>query len=215
MNEPIAVLAGTPVDTQMGAERLRQKGLTALTFPLSQTPREQTEFQLSPSEKKTAEARSVLEAAERRGCRRAFVYCNSLSAAVDFPALAKETGVRIVTPLDVYRDLAPRYRKLGVAAANAQGLAGIEKAMLAANPALEIQGVCSLSVVESIETGTDPAALVERHRLAEIAGWFSGCGMEALVLGCTHFPYFKAALSSRTSLPLIDPAEEMISLLLA
>jgi len=37
--------------------------------------------------------------------------------------------------------------------------------------------------------------------------------MEALVLGCTHFPYFKEALAARTGLPLVDPAEEMLRLL--
>ena len=44
--------------------------------------------------------------------REAFVYCNSLSGAVDFPSLAEEIAMRIVTPLEVYRDLAPRYRRL-------------------------------------------------------------------------------------------------------
>ena len=38
---------------------------------------------------------------------------------------------------------------------------------------------------------------------------------EALLLGCTHFPYFKEALARRTSLPLIDPAREMLELLQA
>ena len=42
-----------------------------------------------------------------------------------------------------------------------------------------------------------------------------GCGAEALVLGCTHFPYFKEALAARTALPLVDPAEEMLRLLAA
>ena len=67
-----------------------------------------------------------------------------------------------------------------------------------------------MPVVLSIEAGEDPAALVERRRLPELAAWFRQCGMEALVLGCTHFPYFKAALAEQTSLPLLDPAEEMV-----
>ena len=61
----------------------------------------------------------MLERARAAGCRRAFVYCNSLSGAVDFRPLAAETGMRIVTPLDVYRRLAPRYGTLAVIAANA------------------------------------------------------------------------------------------------
>ena len=37
--------------------------------------------------------------------------------------------------------------------------------------------------------------------------------VDAVVLGCTHFPYFKEALAARTGLPLVDPAEEMLRLL--
>ena len=55
----------------------------------------------------------------------------------------------------------------------------------------------------------------EAHHLAQLADWFAACGMEALLLGCTHFPYFKEALARRTSLPLIDPTQEMLELLQA
>lgn len=215
LNEPIAVLAGTPVDTRMGVDCLAGAGLSGAAFPLAEDPRRQTAFQISSPEEKSARVLEVLRAAMDRGCRRAFVYCNSLSSAVDFGPLAAETGLRIVTPLDVYRTLAPRYHRLGLIAANAQGLAGIERTLLGANPALDLLGACMLPAVLSIEQGEDPAELVERHHLPELAEWFSRCGMEALVLGCTHFPYFREALARRTNLPLIDPAEEMIRLLTA
>lgn len=140
MNGPIAVLAGTPVDTRMGVAYLEERGLPGVPFPLSRGPREQTAFQHAPAADKRRQALAVLRGAMAQGCRRAFVYCNSLSAAVDFPGLAEETGMRIVTPLDVYRRLAPRYRALGVIAANAQGLSGIEKVLLEANPALDLLG---------------------------------------------------------------------------
>lgn len=214
MTEPIAVLAGTPVDTRMGVDCLEAAGGQGMAFPISRDPREQTAFQISPPEEKREAALAVLRRAMDSGCRKALVYCNSLSASVDFPALAAETGMQIVTPLDVYRDLAPRYSRLGVIAANAQGLSGIERVLLAANPALDLLGAGILPVVLSIETGMDPDALVDRHHLAALADWFAACGMEALLLGCTHFPYFKEALARRTGLPLIDPAEEMLSLLL-
>ncbi len=215
MNEPIAVLAGTPVDTQMGVDYLSARRLSGLPFPLAEDPREQTRFQLSPAVEKMDRTRSVLRVAMGQGCRRAFVYCNSLSAAVDFPALAAETGMRIVTPLDVYRRLAGRYRHLGVIAANAQGLSGIERVLLDANPELNMLGACALPVVLAVEAGEDPDELVERFHLAKLAGWFADCGMEALVLGCTHFPYYKDALAKRTALPLEDPAEEMVRMLTA
>ena len=160
MDGPIAVLAGTPVDTRMGVEYLTDRGLPGLAFPVSDGPREQTAFQHAPAEEKQRRAREILEAAGSQGCRRAFVYCNSLSGAVDFPALAEETGLRIVTPLDVYRLLAPRYHRLAVIAANAQGLSGIEGVLLQANPQLDLLGACSLPVVLSVEAATEPSPLV-------------------------------------------------------
>ena len=208
--EQIAVLAGTPVDTQMGVDCLAKAGLNGLALPLASDPRQQTAFQISSHEEKTAAVRAVLEEARSRGCEKAFVYCNSLSGAVDFCPLAEATGMTIVTPLDIYRELAPKYRRLGLIAANAQGLAGIERTLFAANPELDLLGACMLPAVLSVEAEQPPEELVEQHHLPELAEWFRLCGMEALVLGCTHFPYFKDTLAKRTSLPLIDPAEEMV-----
>lgn len=213
--EPIAVLAGTPVDTRMGVDVLSAAGLSGVPFPISPDPREQTAFQISSPAEKHRTALAILDQARAQGCRKAFVYCNSLSASVDFDALAWETGMRIVTPLHVYRNLAPRYHALAFIAANAQGLAGIERVLLDANPALDTLSAGALPVVLSIEAGLPPEELVQRHRLAELCDWFAACGMEALVLGCTHFPYFKEALARQTSLPLIDPAAEMLALLCA
>lgn len=216
MSYGIAVLAGTPVDTRMGLDCLARAGIPGgLAVPLAQDPREQTSFQISAPEERQRRCRELIRGAMAQGCDRAFVYCNSLAAAVDFSLLAVDLGLRIVTPLDVYSRLAGRYRRLGVLAANGQGLAGIERALLSSNPSLDLLGACSLSTVLAVESGENPAALVERNRLPALAEWFAACGMEALLLGCTHFPYYKDALAARTSLPLIDPADEMLSLLLA
>ena len=43
--------------------------------------------------------------------------------------------------------------------------------------------------------------------------YFEDCGCEALVLGCTHFPYLTAVLGAYTGLTLLDPAEEMVRIL--
>ena len=101
----IAVLAGTPVDTQMGVDCLARAGLAGLAFPMASDPRRQTAFQISSQGEKTAAVRAVLETAKGQGCRKAFIYCNSLSGSVDFTPLAAETGMDIVTPLDIYREL--------------------------------------------------------------------------------------------------------------
>ena len=161
--EPIAVLAGTPVDTQMGVDVLSAAGLSGAPFPISPDPREQTAFQISSPAEKHRTALAILNRAQAQGCRKAFVYCNSLSASVDFDALARETGMRIVTPLQVYRTLAPQYRSLAFIAANAQGLAGIERVLLDANPGLDTLSTAALPVVLAIEAGLPPEELVQRH----------------------------------------------------
>ena len=66
MDGPIAVLAGTPVDTRMGVEYLTDRGLPGLAFPVSDGPREQTAFQHAPAEEKQRRAREILEAADPR-----------------------------------------------------------------------------------------------------------------------------------------------------
>ncbi len=213
MNEPIAVLAGTPVDTWMGAEVLRKAGLTGIPFPVSEDPRAQTAFQILPEAEKQVAVAEILRCGMEQGCRKALVYCNSMSAAVDFSSLSKQLRLPVVTPMDVYRRAAGAYQRLGVIAANAQGLAGIERTLLTANPQLDLYGACALPAVLSVEAGELPEELVERHHLAALADWFQSCGAEKLILGCTHFPYFKAALAARTRLPLLDPDEEMLSLL--
>lgn len=204
MNELIAVLAGTPVDTRMGVSVLQKAGLAGIPFPVSEDPRAQTAFQLLPSEEKLAAMEAVLRIAMERGCRRALVYCNSMSASVDFSELSEKLGLPVVTPMDVYRRAAGMYRRLGVIAANAQGLAGIERALLASNPTLDLYGACALPAVLSVEAGEPPE---------ELTSWLQSCGAETLLLGCTHFPYFKAALAARTTLPLLDPDQEMLRLL--
>ena len=214
MQTSVAVLAGTPVDTQMGVDVLAAANLPGLAFPLASNPWEQTAFQISSPAEKWTKTLQALHAAQAQGCKKAFVYCNSLSASVDFSALAAETGMKIITPLDVYRQLATNYQRLAFIAANAQGLAGIEKTLLSANPNLELRSAGLLPVVLSIEAGLPPEQLVAQHHLVALVNWFEACGAEALLLGCTHFPYFKAELSQRTILPLIDPADEMLQLLM-
>ena len=202
---PVIVMAGTPVDTRMGMDCLAAHGLDGLFCPVSKDPNQQTAFQISSTEEKVAAVTTLLRTAqETYGCEKAFIYCNSLSGSVDFGP---------ITPLDVYRLLAPRYHSLAVIAANAQGTAGIERTLLTANPKLTLRSTGLLPVVLSIEAGEAPEALVARHHLPELCSWYEQAGAEALVLGCTHFPYFKDALTRQIHLPILDPAEEMVHLL--
>ena len=209
-DKPVAVLAGTPVDTQMGADVLLAHGLEPRNFPVSRHPLEQAAFQVKSREEKHAVLTSILRAAMAEGCGSAFIYCNSLSGSADFPALSRELGLRIVTPMDAYGTIARQYHRLALVAYNGQALAGIDTAMVRANPDIMLQPAGIPEVTIDIEAGMAPEEIIRRRCLDMLMRYFEACGCEALVLGCTHFPYLTKALRAYTALPLLDPAEEMV-----
>ena len=203
----IAVIAGTPVDTQMGVDLLRRKGAGALGFPVSRTPEEQTAFQVGSQSARESALGALLDEIGARGMERVLLYCNSLSATIDAHALAEARGLRIWTPMDVYGEIARRYRRVGVLAANCQGAAGVERAMVNAAPETLVLGTGNLNLVLGIEAGRPPEELAERCE--HLLRFFEDSGAEAVVLGCTHFPYVKEALQRRTGLPVLDPSETL------
>lgn len=204
-------MAGTPVDTKMGVDYLIGRGIEAAGYPISENPIEQTVFQTSPYAEREDYVRQLIKAAMTDGCDRLFVYCNSLSGTVNFPGLAEELGIRTVTPLMIYSDMAKKYRLLAVMAANNQSLAGIEKTIVHASPSTIVLGYSSLKMVNEIEEGVDPSEMMVRNGIDGLVKSFEAADAEALILGCTHFPYFKAEIKKLTKLQVIDPAEEMVS----
>lgn len=211
----IAVIAGTPVDTQMGVELMESKGAEAHGFPVSRTPELQTAFQVGSQSAREKAVGAILNEIRGRGLERVMVYCNSLSATIDAHALAEARGLRIWTPMDVYGEIAQSYRRVGVLAANCQGAAGVERAMVNASESTLVLGAANLRLVLGVEAGTPPETLVEDCGLERLLRFFEDNGAEAVVLGCTHFPYVKEALQRRTSLPILDPAERLAELALA
>lgn len=210
----IAVIAGTPVDTRMGVDLMRARGAEAQGFPVSRTPEEQTAFQVGSQAAREAAVGAILDEIRARGLDRVLLYCNSLSATIDAHALAEQRGLRIWTPMDVYGEIAKKHRRVGVLAANCQGAAGVERAMVNASPDILVLGAGVLPLVLGVEAGTPPEALVEDCGLETLLRFFEQNGAEAVMLGCTHFPYVKEALRVRTSLPVLDPAERLAELAL-
>ena len=163
---------------------------------------------------------NVFENAEQKGIRDFFIYCNSLSGAFDFDSYALRKSIdsgediRIYTPLQVYRRLGSAYGRVGVMAANNLSAHGIEEALMAANPDIYMIGTGNMAIVRAIEDEMPPEEIVDKCGIADLLKYFEACGAEALVLGCTHFPYFKEELEKLTSLPIIDPADEMFEALL-
>ena len=222
-----AVIAGTPVDTQMGVEYLEQKmhetgikpGFMPLYYPAALDCDEQVKFQYSDNDEKRAIMDGIFDAAITEGVSDFFIYCNSLSGSFDFDtyALRKsiESGkdIRIYTPLQVYRKLGHKYNRIGVMAANNLSAHAIEEALMASNPDIYMIGTGNMTIVRSIEDGLSPEEIVENCGLGHFVKYAEACGAEALVLGCTHFPYIKDELAKLTSLPIVDPAGEMFNAL--
>ena len=223
-----AVIAGTPVDPQMGVEYIERKtqeastepGFLPLYYPVSLDCDEQVKFQYTDDDGKRAIIDALFDDAIAEGVRDFFIYCNSLSGSFDFDryALKKsiEAGedIRIYTPLQVYRSLGREFGRVGVMAANNLSAHAIEEALMASCPDVYAIGTGNMAIVRMIEDGAAPGEIVEECGLEEMAKYMEACGAEAIVLGCTHFPYFKEELAERTALPLIDPADRMFEALL-
>ena len=211
MQKKVASIAGTPIDTKMGADFLSGKdpALEVIQYNLSANPVEQTIWQYSSEENKHRRMTEVFDELEGKGVKNFFIYCNSLSGAFDFDAFSAERNVHIITPLQVYRSLANRYRCIAFNAANMPGAYGIDKVLNEVNPNLDVIGMGHLAIVRDIEAGYSPAEIIRRQGLIELARFFEAAGAQAWILGCTHFPYLLEELKQYTSLPIIDPAEEM------
>lgn len=212
--EKIACIAGTPIDTKMGADKLIAQGFDVYQYPSSKNPDEEMLFQLSSIENKMAKIRVMLDEIKNNGIGKVFVYCNSLSSAIDFKLLSNETGLKIVTPFDVYEKEAMNYSRIGIIAANAVATSKIEKVLLDANKNISIISMGILPLVWSVEKELSPKEIISKHKLEELCNWFKDNGAEALLLGCTHFPYFYDELQKVSKLPIINPSEKMVDLLL-
>lgn len=223
-----AVIAGTSVDTRMGVEYIEKRNEEAgsricepVYLPVAEDCDAQIRFQYSDADGKFAVIDSIFSSAMGEGVRDFFIYCNSLSGAFDFDtymvrkSLDSGEDIRVYTPLQVYRQLGKAYGRLGVMAAHNLSAHGIEEALMSSNPDVYVIGTGNMSIVRAIEDGFTPAEIVEKCGLGELMKYMEACGAEAVVLGCTHFPYLKDELTKLTDLPLIDPADRMFEMLTA
>ena len=219
----VAVLAGTPVDTQMGVDFLEKRNRHAesdrqtepLYRPVAEDCDAQVRFQYSDDDEKREVMDSIFDPEIADGVTDFFIYCNSLSGAFDFDTYAVkksiESGedIRIYTPLQVYRKLGKGFSRLGVVAANNLSAHAIEEALMSSNPDLYVIGSGNMAIVRAIENGFAPEEIIENCGLGPMAEYMKSCGAEALLLGCTHFPYLKDAFTEVCGLPLLDPADMM------
>ena len=185
----IAVMAGTPIDSQLGEDLLKKYGYKDIVkIPISKNPVEQTTFQALDDTEREDIIVEIINKIKEQQCSAIFVYCNSLSSVVDFDRLALENKINIITPMQMYRNLGLEYKYLAVMAANSHGLTG----------------------VKAIEDKNSPHKIVGDFDFKNLFNYFEQTKVEAVVLGCTHFPYIKEELEKITKLSIIDVGIFMI-----
>lgn len=207
----IAVMAGTPIDSQLGEDLLKKYGYKDIVkIPISKNPVEQTTFQVLDDSEREDIIVEIINKIKEQQCSAIFVYCNSLSSVVDFDRLAIENEINIITPMQMYRNLGLEYKYLAVMAANSHGLTGVENNLYLSNPELKVFGLSMLELVKAIEDKNSPHKIVADFDFKNLFNYFEQTKVEAVVLGCTHFPYIKEELEKITKLSIIDVGIFMI-----
>ncbi|WP_097025477.1 aspartate/glutamate racemase family protein [Clostridium peptidivorans] len=209
----VGVVAGTPVDTQMGVNFLISKGINALGYPVSSCSQEQSKLQILSPLELTNNIREIIKKIKHESIDTIIIYCNSLSAAVDMDKLSKEEDVKIITPLTVYKKIASKYKNIGVLTANNQSSAGIEKVVQSINSDCNVIGIGVLPVVMDIEKGISAEKIIEKFALRNVMEFYNSIKVDVVILGCTHFPYLYNELKKYASIPILDPAELMYNII--
>ena len=210
----IGVIAGTPVDTKMGGDFVRSMGHEAIERASSKNVEEQLIMQNLHRDELTKQVLDLCKEMISEGAKGILMYCNSMTAAVNTEYI--RNGIKpykLATLFDVYMETAKNYKSVAVIAANGQSLAAIEKIILMENENCIPYGASLMPLVIEIEKKTDSDEIVEKLKLNSMAEFFDAMGAEAIILGCTHFPYVMHSIKKITNIPLIDPSKKMLYIL--
>lgn len=213
----IGVMAGTVIDTQMGVDLLKVKGFDAYGYSVSKNCYEQDKLQFLSKEELENLVLEKLIHMKANHMDSCFVYCNSLSCAVDFEKLSKKINFKVITPFDAYKIIGNNYDFLFLMAANSISTKNIEEFIKSRNPKAKFLSLGFLTLVNKIETCASKNEITEQAALKELFAFFEKIEPEienkAVILSCTHFPYIKEEIDLMTNLTVVDPAKEMIKFL--
>lgn len=212
----VAIMAGTPIDTEMGATLVRARGIETISYPISKTPEEQNEMQFLSREELFFLVCQKTEEAKRNGAAILFIYCNSLSSAIDVDSLRKITGIPIITPFDSYEEIAKRHSDIILLTANSIASNKVEKTLKRSNPKVEVLSIGYLKLVDYIERYQEKSQIITSGALFELFHFFNSLPENKnriILLACTHFPSIKEELQGLSHYPILDPADTMLALL--
>lgn len=205
-NTKIGIIAGTPIDTEFGTKFFEENGFDTIGIPISKNPSEQSKLQILSKDKLYNLVKEKAYVLKEQNAKIAVIYCNSLSAAIDVGRLSSDLGIKIITPLTVYKTLAQKYKRIGIIAANNQSSSGIERTIQSSNPHCDVIGLGILPVVEQIEDSVSPNNIIINFSLDKIVSFFENINVDVIILGCTHFTYIYNEMKT-LSTKILDPAD--------
>lgn len=195
----VAVIAGTPYDSGLGADLLRAKGVAATPYATAGSPDEQDSLQDRSPDALAASFHHLLGELRRRQAALAMLFCNSLSSVVNHD----DTALPVVSPLTVYREVLPRLRSSLVVAGNAHALLGVERTARLTCPGHRMLGVSDPTLVRGIENG-DPEEAFAASQLPSTLRRAEELGLDAVILACTHFTAIKRTVAASCDLLVVD-----------
>lgn len=142
------------------------------------------------------------------------IACNTATAAA-LPLLQKQLPFPVIGVIEPGAIAATKrgYQKIGVIGTESTINNGAyERTLAKISPELTVISHAAqplVSIVEHGETGTAKAQQAVDQQLAA----YEGQNIQALILGCTHFPFLRKEISNKlgTTVQLIDPAFETIN----
>lgn len=212
----VGVFAGTKVDTKMGANILKNSGFSFLEFPMSTNPKEQRDMQYYSKDKLEELFIEKANLGIEKGMKKIFIYCNSLSSAIDYKKIGGKLEIEIITPLEVYKNLDSKYKNIAILAANGISAYKIDEIITSFDFVENTISIGNMAIVEKIEEGLTPEDIVEDLNLKGFLKYLEGIDafkIDALLLACTHFPHIKEELKKSTTIEVLDPSEGMIKML--
>jgi len=198
------VIAGTPVDTRLGVNFLHSLNYKTHGFAISPSSMEQDLLQKNSVPELQSLCLSEMKKMESLGVSFIVIYCSSLSSALDINDFRQKLSVPVYTPLDHYLDIANKYNRFSVIAANEIGLAGFESIVIDQNKKAIISGMFCIDIVRKIEADINPKVIVNDSDFIGFIRNSESKGCECLVLACTHFEYIRSEVESLTDMRVID-----------
>jgi glutamate racemase len=142
------------------------------------------------------------------------VACNTASA-VALPALRSELGIPVLGVVEPGARAAARASRSGrigvIGTPSTLASGAYQRALRDARPEAEVVArACPLFVPLAEEGWTDPEDEVVRAVARRYLAPLAGAGVDALVLGCTHYPLLKGAIARELpGVALVDSAESI------